>query len=225
LFKHLRNYFFTGILVLLPLAITIKLLFWGFEKTDAILGNLIDYYLRRYLGLRVRISGLGVITLLALITLTGIIARNYLGKKLIAFGEKLLGRIPVLNTIYNSTKQITEGFALTQSEQGAFRQMVLIEYPRPGIYTPGFLTGEAFDEAKRKVGGQLLSVFVPTVPNPTTGYLVFIPKNQVIFLEMSVEDGFKLLLSAGVIVPEKKIRRGDCSNGQGSLGRNPGRRS
>jgi uncharacterized membrane protein len=204
LFKHWRNHFFTGILVLLPLVITIKLLFWGFAKTDAILGNLIYYYLQRYLGIQIRISGLGIIALLFVITLTGIFARNYLGKKLIVAGEKLLNRIPVLNTIYNSTKQITEGLALTQSDKGAFRQVVLIEYPRPGVYSPGFLTGEAFDEAVEKTGLKLLSVFMPTVPNPTTGYLVFVPEKQVTFLDLSVEDGFKLLLSAGVIVPDKK---------------------
>jgi uncharacterized membrane protein len=204
LFKHLRNYFFTGILVLLPLVITLKLLFWGFAKTDAILGNLIYHYLHRYLGIQVKISGLGLIALLLVITLTGIFARNYLGKKLIIAGEKLLGRIPVLNIIYNSTKQITEGLALTQSEKGAFRKMVLIEYPRHGVYSPGFLTGEAFDEATEKAGGKLLSIFVPTTPNPTTGYLVFVPEEQVIFLKMSAEDGFKLLLSAGVIIPDKK---------------------
>jgi uncharacterized membrane protein len=182
----------------------LKLLFWGFEKTDAILGNLIYRYLHRYLGIQVRISGLGLFALFLLITLTGIFARNYLGKKLICAGEKLLGRIPVLNTIYNSTKQITEGLALTQSDKGAFRRMVLIEYPRPGVYSPGFLTGTAFDEAGKKIGRKLLSIFIPTTPNPTTGYLVFVPEDQVIFLEMSVEDGFKLLLSAGVIVPDKK---------------------
>jgi uncharacterized membrane protein len=205
LFKHLRNYFFTGILVLLPLVITLKLLFWGFEKTDAILGNLIYRYLHRYLGIQVRISGLGLFALLLLITLTGMFARNYLGKKLIGAGEKLLGRIPILKTIYNSTKQITEGLALTQSDKGAFRKMVLIEYPRPGVYSPGFLTGEAFNEAEEKTGGKLLSIFVPTTPNPTTGYLVFVPEDQVTFLKMSVEDGFKLLLSVGVIVPDKKM--------------------
>lgn len=204
MFKHWRNHFFTGILVLLPLVITIKLLFWGFAKTDAILGNLIYYYLQRYLGIQIRISGLGIIALLLVITLTGIFARNYLGKKLIVAGEKLLNRIPVLNTIYNSTKQITEGLALTQSDKGAFRQVVLIEYPRPGVYSPGFLTGEAFAEAVEKTGLKLLSVFMPTVPNPTTGYLVFVPEEQVTFLDLSVEDGFKLLLSAGVIVPDKK---------------------
>jgi uncharacterized membrane protein len=204
LIKHLRKYFFTGLLVLLPLVITIKLLLWGFAKTDAILGDLIYHYLHRYVGIQVRISGLGVIALLLVIILTGIFARNYLGKKLISAGEKFLGRIPLLNTIYNSTKQITEGLALSQSDKGAFRKVVLVEYPRRGVYSPGFLTGEAFDEVAEKTGLRLLSIFVPTSPNPTTGYLVFVPEEQVIFLEMSVEEGFKLLLSVGVIVPDKK---------------------
>jgi uncharacterized membrane protein len=204
LVKHLRNYFFTGLLVLLPLTITLKLLFWGFAKVDSILGNLIYDNLHKYLGLDVKITGLGLVALLFIITLTGIFARNYLGRKLIEYSEKLMERIPVLNTIYSMTKQITEGVAFSQSEKGAFRQVVMVEYPRSGIYSPGFLTGEAFNEAEERTGSKLLSVFMPTVPNPTTGFLIFVPEEQVTRLAMSVEDGFKLFFSAGVIIPDKK---------------------
>jgi uncharacterized membrane protein len=204
LLKHLRNYFFTGILVLLPLVITIKLLFWGFEKTDAILGNLIYYYLHRYLSVQVRISGLGVIALLLLITLAGIFARNYLGKKLIGYGENVLNRIPLINTVYGLIKQIAESLASTQSGSGAFRKVVLIEYPRPGMWSPGFLTGEAFAEANEKVDAKLLGVYVPTPPNPTNGFLVLVPQEQVKILDMSVEEGLKLIISIGVIAPGKK---------------------
>ncbi|HYH02722.1 MAG TPA: DUF502 domain-containing protein [Bacillota bacterium] len=205
MFKHLRNYFLTGILVLLPLAITIKLLFWGFEKTDAILGNFIYHYLNRYLGVDVRISGLGLIALLLAITLTGIFARNYLGKKLIETGERLLKRIPVFSSVYSLTKQFAESLTTTQANgKGAFRQVVLVEYPRQGIWSPGFLTGEAFEEANERLEGNFVSVFVPTVPNPTTGFLVLVPQDQVKIMDMSVEDGFKLIISAGVIAPAKK---------------------
>jgi uncharacterized membrane protein len=205
MFKHLRNYFLTGLLVLLPLAITIKLLFWGFEKTDAILGNFIYHYLNRYFGIEVRITGLGLIALLLLITFTGIFARNYLGKKLIETGERLLNRIPVLSSVYSMTKQLAESLTAAQTKgKGAFRQVVLVEYPRQGLWSPGFLTGEAFEEADERLEGDFVSVFVPTVPNPTTGFLILVPKEQVKIMDMSVEDGFKLLISAGVITPAKK---------------------
>jgi uncharacterized membrane protein len=206
LIKHLRNYFFTGLLVLLPLTITLKLLFWGFEKVDSILGNLIFYNLHKYFGLDVKITGLGLAALLVIITLTGIFARNYLGRKLIEFGENLLERIPVLNTIYSITKQFTQGVALSQTEKGAFRKMVMVEYPRQGIYSPGFLTGEAFAEVEEKTGVKCLSVFIPTPPNPTTGFLILVPEDKVTILNMSVEEGFKLIVSVGVITPDRKSK-------------------
>lgn len=205
MFKHLRNYFLTGILVLLPLTITIKLLFWGFEKTDAILGNFIYHYLNRYLGIEVRITGLGIIALLLVITFTGIFARNYLGKKLIETGERLLNRIPVFSSVYSMTKQFAQSLTASQTTgKGAFSQVVLVEYPRQGFWTPGFLIGEAFEEANERLKGDFLSVFVPNVPNPTTGFLILVPKDQVKIMDMSVEDGFKLIISAGVITPAKK---------------------
>jgi uncharacterized membrane protein len=192
--KHLRNYFITGLFVLLPLAITLELLIWGFNKADSILGGLFFKYLK------LQIPGLGLLTLLILITLTGVSARNYIGKKLIEFGEQILQKIPILNGIYGTTKQITEGFA--KSDKSVFRKVVLVEYPRKGIYSPGFLTGESPSGVIKKTGVQLLNVFVPTVPNPTTGFLIFVPEDQVIVLDLSVEDGFKLIISAGMIKPD-----------------------
>jgi uncharacterized membrane protein len=203
LIKKLRNYFFTGIFVLLPIVLTLKLLFWGFAKTDAILGDLIYRYLHHYFGIRVKLSGLGLITLLLLITLTGIVARNYLGKKLIGYGEKVLNRIPLVNSVYGLIKQIAESLAATQTGKGAFRKVVLIEYPRSGMWSLGFLTGSAFDEANEKIGTKLLSVYVSTPPNPTNGFVVMVPEENVKFLDMSVEEGLKLIISIGVITPEK----------------------
>lgn len=203
--KHLRNYFLTGLLILLPIVLTVKLLLWGFEKTDAILGNLIYHYLNSYLGIKVHITGLGLVALLLLITFAGMFAHNYLGKKLIACGERLLNRIPIFNSVYSLLKQIAESLTVTSKDgKAAFRQVVLVEYPRQGIWSLGFLTGEAPDVANQSTGAELLSVFIPTVPNPTTGYLILLPKEQVTFLDMSVEDGFKYVISVGVIVPAKE---------------------
>ena len=197
LLKHLRSLFFTGLLVLLPVVISLKLVFWGFEKTDRILGDLLHQILLRYFNITKPIPGLGLAVLVIIITLTGSFAKHYLGKKLILTGEKILSKIPILNGIYNTTKQIME--SITNKEKSAFRKVVLVQYPRAGIYSPGFLTGDSPAEALDKTGKNLVNVFIPTSPNPTTGYLVFVPLEEVIMLDMSVEDGFKLLISAGVI--------------------------
>jgi uncharacterized membrane protein len=189
--KHLRTYFLTGLFLLIPLVITILLLIWAFNQTDAILGGLI------YRVFKVRIIGLGLISLLFLITLTGLLAHNYLGRKLIEFGEKVLHKIPILNNIYSTTKQITE--TLTKADKKSFRRVVLVEYPRPGVYSPGFLTADAPFDISQKTAKKLISVLIPTVPNPVSGFLIFVPEEDVIFLDMSIEEGFKLIITAGVI--------------------------
>lgn len=192
--KQLRNRFLTGLFLILPLSISLVVLWWAFTKIDWILGNLFQKYLK------IEIPGLGLITLLILITLIGVVAQNYIGRRLIHFSEVVVTKIPILRSIYNTTKQFTEG--LTQADKTAFRQVVLIEYPRPGLFSPGFLTGDSPPEACRKTGEKLLNVFVPMVPNPIGGFLVFVPENQVTFLDMSIEDGLKLFITAGVIKPE-----------------------
>ncbi|MGE5582421.1 MAG: DUF502 domain-containing protein [Bacillota bacterium] len=191
--KHLRNYFLTGIFVLIPVVVTVKIVIWGFNQTDAILGNLI------YGIFKIRILGLGLFTLLALTIFVGILAHNFIGRKLIEFGDRLLGKIPILNSIYGTTKQITENF--TKTDKSIFRKVVMVEYPRQGILSPGFLTGAAPSEVSLKTGQNLLSVFIPTVPNPTTGFLIFMPEEKVTPLDMTIEEGFKLIISAGVIKP------------------------
>lgn len=171
------------------------LLIWGFNQTDAILGDLI------FRIFKVRILGLGLITLLVLITLTGMLAHNYLGRKLIGFGEKIFQKIPIMSNIYGTTKQITE--TLTKADKNSFRRVVLVEYPRMGIFSPGFLTSDAPFEANHKTNKQLISILIPTVPNPVTGFLIFVPIEDVIFLDMSIEEGFKLIITAGVIRPKE----------------------
>ena len=195
--KHLRSLFFTGLLVLLPVVISLKIVFWGFEKTDRILGDLLYQILLRYFNITKPIPGLGLVVLVIIITFTGSFAKHYLGKKLISFGESILAKIPILNSVYNTSKQIMESFS--NKEKSAFRKVVLVEYPRAGIYSPGFLTGDAPLEIIDKTGKRLVNVFIPTAPNPATGYLIFVPVEDVIMLDMSVEDGFKLVISAGII--------------------------
>lgn len=180
--------------MLIPIIVSIKLLIWGFNQTDAILGDII------FKAFQIRIIGLGLISLLFLIFITGMIARNYLGRKLIDLGERLLHKIPILNSIYGTAKQITD--SLSKADKTAFRKVVMVEYPRPGIFSPGFLTGAAPIEANVKTNEKLLSVFIPTPPNPATGFLIFVPEEAVTILDMSIEDGLKLVISVGVIKPD-----------------------
>lgn len=193
MFKHLRTYFLTGLFIVIPLVVTILLLIWAFNQTDAILGGLI------FRIFKIRVVGLGLITLLFLITLTGLLAHNYLGRKLISFGENLLHKIPILSKVYGIAKQITE--TLTKADKNSFRQVVLVEYPRKGIYSPGFLTSEA--PITTSTGQKLISVLMPTVPNPVSGIIIFVPEEDVTVLDMSIEDGFKLIITAGVIQPKE----------------------
>lgn len=198
--KHFRRYFITGLLVLLPLLISVKLLIWGFNIVNGLVGgDFISRYL--FVKFQIKLPGAGLVILILLILLTGLIAQNYIGKRLIHLGELILRKIPILSSIYGTTKQITEGFVKT--DKTAFRKTILVEYPRRGVYRLGFLIGVAPAETSLKVGCPLVSVFIPTVPNPTTGFLVFVPEEQVITLDLTIEDGFKLILSAGVIKPEK----------------------
>jgi uncharacterized membrane protein len=193
LLKHLRNYFLTGLFLVIPIVVTIMILVWGFNQADAILGDLI------YRIFKVRIIGLGLITLLFMITITGLLAHNYLGRKMIEFGEKVLHRIPIFNNIYSTTKQITD--TLTKTDKNSFRRVVLVEYPRLGVYCPAFLISDAPVDVKQKTAKELISVLIPTVPNPVSGFIIFVPKEDVIYLDMSIEDGFKLIITAGVIKP------------------------
>ncbi len=193
MFKHLRTYFLTGLFIVIPLVVTILLLIWSFNQTDAILGGLI------FRIFKIRVVGLGLITLVVLITLTGLLAHNYLGRKLISFGENFLHKIPILSKVYGTAKQITE--TLTKADKNSFRQVVLVEYPRKGIYSPGFLTSEA--PVTSFTGKKLITVLIPTVPNPVSGFLIFVPEEDVTVLDMSIEDGFKLIITAGVIQPKE----------------------
>ncbi len=195
MFKHLRTYFLTGLFITIPLVVTILLLIWAFNQTDAILGGLI------YRIFKIRIMGLGLVTLIVLITLIGLLAHNYLGRKLIAFGENILHRIPVLSKVYGTAKQITE--TLTKADKNSFRQVVLVEYPRKGIYSPGFLISEVPANINAQTGKKLISIFIPTPPNPVTGFLIFVPEEDITILDMSIEEGFKLIITAGVVQPGK----------------------
>ena len=188
-----RSKLFAGIATLLPLYLTfivIKFLFVTLEEIS-------DPLLKRF---DIDIPGLGIILTVSLIYLLGLVVTNFLGRKIFNIGENFVKRVPIVNMIYTTLKQITETFS---SADTAYQKVVLIEYPRKGIYAIGFMTGETKGELKDRKG-EMVNVFVPTTPNPTSGFLLFFEKEDIIELDMSVEDAIKLVVSAGMVVPPKK---------------------
>lgn len=188
--RKLRNRFIAGLVILTPVIITVYVFIILFLKVDSLLAPLIY----RFVGWE--IPGMGFLAILLLIFLTGLIARNYLGRKLIGIGEKIMTKIPLINRIYLALQQISQTF-LAQ-KRAIFKEAVLIEYPRKGLYAIGFVTSKMEE-------GRMLGIFLPTTPNPTSGFLLFLPREEAIPLQMKVEDALKLVISGGAVAPEGKL--------------------
>ena len=202
-----RNSFLTGLVVIAPVALTIWLIWSVIGWIDGFVLPFIpnlyhpDNILNTIFGqdVAINIRGLGVVVFLLFTTFVGWIAKGFLGRSLIRVGENLVRRMPVVRSIYSGVKQIAET-VFAQSDR-SFEKACLIEYPRKGIWAVGFISTEAKGEVKYKAksNSDLLSVFVPTTPNPTSGFMLFFPRNDVIELEMSIEDAAKLVISAGLV--------------------------
>ena len=193
IWARVRRYFFTGIVVIAPVGVTLIVLGWIFTRLDAILG-------RVFTAIGLRIPGLGFIVLLLIIVAAGWATQQAVGRRLFNMGREWLMRFPVTRSIYSAAQQITEQIVGDQAK--FFKACVLVEYPRPGVWVVGFLTGEASKEINELTQDKVMAVFIPTTPNPTSGYLVFLPHSQIRPLEMSVEDGFKLVISGGAVTPD-----------------------
>ncbi len=198
-----RKYILTGLLVLIPMFLTFWVLLTLFNWTDRVL-NLIPRAYRPEVLIGFPIPGLGLILTVAIIFVIGGLVANVIGRKMVATGERILEKIPFLRWFYFSTKQIIE--AVFISGQDSFRRAVLLEYPRRGVYSIGFITGEATGQLGDKVPDSL-TVFVPTTPNPTSGYLIVVPESDTVPLSWSVDQAFRVIISAGVVMPgdEEKI--------------------
>ena len=198
LFQRLRNYFLTGLVAAAPVAITIWVAMWFVQSVDSWFAPFIPNALR---VLPFSLPGLGLIAALLLLTTLGFLTANFFGRAIIGYGESLVDRLPLIRGIYSTLKQIFETVA-TQSNKN-FKSVVLFEYPRKDIWAIGFVTTEAKGEISEKKDNNLLCLFAPTTPNPTSGYLLFVPKEDTVALDMSVEDAAKLIISAGLVIPEK----------------------
>jgi len=197
----LRRYFIAGLLVWVPLGITIWVLVWLVTTLDQTL-LLIPERARPEALFGFHIPGLGVVLFLAILLLTGAIAANFFGARLITLWEALLGRIPFVKSIYSSVKQVSDTLL---SESGtAFRKALLVEYPYPGSWTIAFLTGIPAAEIAQELPGEHVSVYVPTTPNPTSGFFLMLPKSRVHELDMTVDEALKYIISMGVVVPRPR---------------------
>jgi len=201
MWKKIKTYFLTGLLVLIPLVITIFIIWKLFIAIDGLLQGVIRNLLVR-IGIPVTNIGLGFISVILLILLTGMIARNIIGRKIIKFGEMVLTRIPLINRIYIAIQQISNAFLSEKRE--VFKKAILIEYPRKGIFSIGFFTQDTKGEVQDRLNKDVVSVFLPTTPNPTSGFLLFVPKTDIIELDMTIEEALKLVISGGAIVPSSK---------------------
>lgn len=199
LMGRLRNYFLTGIIVTAPIGITVYLA-WGFiDFVDVLVTSLVPEAYLPETYLKVSIPGLGIVVVVMALTAIGFLTANFLGRSLIRFGEGLVDRMPVVRSIYGALKQILE--TVLQQSSTAFRQCVLVEYPRRDMWVVAFVSTDTRGEARRRLDHDLVSVFVPTTPNPTSGFLIFVPREDLVYLDMSVEEGMKLVISAGMVTP------------------------
>jgi uncharacterized membrane protein len=192
--KIIRKIFITGLLVSLPALVSVYILNLTFRAIDALLGDL----LRLYAGYT--IPGLGFLATIGLIFLVGLLATNVFGHRLVRMAEGLFTKIPFVRPIYAATRQIIDAFSL--QSRNVFEAVVMVEYPRKGIYGIGFVTGKTRGEVQEKTATEMMVVFVPTTPNPTTGFLLLVPREEVVYLSMTVEEALKLIISAGVVTPE-----------------------
>jgi len=200
--KHfIKTNLLAGILFLTPILATFFFLRFLFNWMDAIL-KFLPEPLRPENILPFKIPGLGLFMLFATVVLTGFLVRNYLGRKIVRVWDRIIDNIPLVNKLYQAVKQLVE--TIFNCSPHDFQRVVLVEFPKEGSYALGFVTGLATGETQRKTSEDVLNVFVPTTPNPTSGFFLMIPKKSVIYMEMGVEDAFKLLVSGGIISPDKK---------------------
>ena len=195
----LRKYFITGLLILVPLSITL----WVIHSVIGVMDQsllLLPAEWRPEALLGVHVPGVGTILTLLIILLTGLLARNIVGNYVLAIWEAILNRIPIVNSIYSSVKQVSD--TLFSSDGNAFRTAVLVQYPRAGVWTIAFVTGSPSPVVQKHLQGEFVNIYVPTTPNPTSGFFLMVPKAEIIELEISVDVALKHIVSMGVVAPE-----------------------
>lgn len=198
---NLRRYLIAGLLVWLPILVTVLIIKFLIDLVDQTL-LLLPFGMQPEVLFGFRIPGLGILLSGVVLFVTGMIVTNLLGSNMVRLWEGLLGRIPFVRAIYSASKQLTE--TLFSGSGKSFRKVVLVRYPHPGMWTLAFLTGDGMAEANRKTGSDLVNIFVPTTPNPTSGFFLMVARADMIELDLPVDAGIKLILSAGAVAPDNK---------------------
>jgi uncharacterized membrane protein len=196
--KNFRRYFIAGLLVWLPLGVTVFLLRILIGLMDKSL-LLIPLQYRPETWLGFAIPGLGLVLTVVLLLLTGVLAANIVGRSMVDFWESVLERIPVVRSVYSAAKNFAE-IVFSDSNQ-SFKKVLMIEYPRKGIYSLAFQTATRLGEVQGRTGEDVICAFVPTTPNPTSGFIVIVPKSEIVELDMEVDEALKMIISLGVVVP------------------------
>jgi len=193
-----RKYLLAGLVVWLPILATFGILRFIVDLLDNTIALLpYAYQPEQLFGFKV--PGFGVIISLVLLLITGILATNFLGQRLVTWSEALLDKIPLVRSIYNASKQVIQAIFATNSQ--AFRKVLLVEYPRKGVWSMAFQTGVTSSLVAEKVGEDVVSIFIPTTPNPTSGFLMMLPKKDVIELDMTIDEALKFIISLGMMQP------------------------
>jgi len=196
--KQLRRYFVAGLLVWIPLGVTIfilRILIGFMDKSLRFVPK--EYLPETWLGFA--IPGLGIILTVLVVLITGLLVANFVGRSMVGFWESLLERIPIVRTVYSAAKKFAE-VVFSESNQ-SFKKVLLIQYPRKGLYSLAFQTATELGEVQGRTGEDVLCVFLPTTPNPTSGYIIIVPRKDIIELDMEIDEAFKMIVSLGVVVP------------------------
>jgi uncharacterized membrane protein len=197
----LRRYIVAGILVWVPIWVTLLVLRFLVDMFDTTLELIPSHYQPEHL-LGFHVPGLGLIFALLIVAITGMLITNILGNRLVGFWEYLLSRIPLVRTIYQAVKQILT--TVFSSSEDSFRNVLLVEYPRKGLWTVAFQTNAGFNYTTELIGEDMLTVFIPTTPNPTSGFLIIVPRKDTMKVNLSVDEALKMVISLGVVMPQEK---------------------
>ena len=205
---NLKNIFLTGLAVIVPLGLTIYILVFLIGMMDGLL-TVIPRKFHPTALIGFHIPGLGIIITILLIFICGLITKSMIGNRLVLYGEGLLDKIPIVRSIHMAIKKIVDSMVLYRSR--SFKKVVLVEFPRKGAYAVAFMTGVPGNEINAKTGRRCVSVYVPTTPNPTSGYFIIFPEDEVVNLDMSVEDAFTLIISCGIVNPPERLQKEQLS--------------
>ena len=202
--KKMKRIFLTGLAVVIPAGLTLYILTFIIDMMDNLLRVIpLHYQPDNLFG--IHISGLGAIVTVILIFICGLVTTSYLGKRLVVFGERIVGKIPFVRSIYQAIKRIADGLFMDRAQ--SFKKVVIVEYPRRGVYSIGFITGTPNGEIQERLGRKspCIGIYIPCALTPTTGVFVMVPQDELIEVSMSVEEAFTLIISAGIVTPQERV--------------------